>query len=253
MRYSAFLVMFALMAATGWTEEAITQPTATLHELSVRLGDRSIRISTVIFASKDFSIRVIDNATAEDAAKFLNLDSAMESNGCVAGCNGGFFSRKPFAPVGGMISDGRQTSAVDSNSWMIGLLVVQNGQPSLSATDSFQPTPDITDLLQSGTWLVRAGLPETDSSRPQVARRTFVCHDGKGTWAIGASERCTLLELAKILKSPEITAIIDIQEALNFDGGPSTGLWCKKDFDNFYLAEKWAVRNFIGISPRSTP
>ena len=197
-------------------------------------------------------MRVIDNAEANDSTRFLNLASAMESNGCVAGCNGGFFIRKPFAPVGGMISESRQTSVVDSSSWMKGLFVVQNGQPALMPTDSFQPKTDITDLLQSGTWLVRAGQSEIDSSRPQVARRTFICHDGKGVWAIGASERCTLLELATILKSPETTTILDIQEALNFDGGPSTGLWLKRDTGNFYLPEKWPVRNYIGISPRST-
>lgn len=253
MKRRTLLVMFALIAATGWAEEPMAQPTATLQELRVGLGNRSIRISMVIFTSKDFRIRVIDNAAANDAAQYLNLASAMESNGCIAGCNGGFFNRKPFAPVGGMISGSRQTSAVDPATWMKGLLVVRNGQPALDTTVSFQPTPDVTDLLQSGIWLVRTGKPESDADQTKAARRTFICHDGKGTWAIGVSERCTFHELATILKSPEITTILDVQEALNFDGGPSTGLWLKQDPDNFYLPEKWAVRNYIGISPRSIP
>jgi hypothetical protein len=174
----------------------------------------------------------------------------MESYHCVAGCNGGFFERRPFTPVGGMISEGRRLSAVDPKNWMKGLLVVRAGHATLESSEKFQDAAEVTDLLQSGTWLVRDGKSETDSSRTQIARRTFVCSNGKGTWAIGASERCTLHELATILKSAEVTAVLDIQIALNFDGGPSTGLWLRQSPDNFYLPEKWAVRNYIGVSRR---
>ena len=222
-----------------------------LHEVSVEQAARKIPVTLVVFAESKFAIRVIDNAGENDAAKFPTLAAAMESQGCVAGCNGGFFDRHPFSPVGGMISVGRRISPVDLNSWMKGLLVVRGGRPTLESSVAFKDTPDVTDLLQSGTWLVRAGLSESDSSRTQIARRTFVCHDGKGTWAIGASERCTLHELATILKSPEVSAVLDIKEALNFDGGPSTGLWLKQSPENFYLSEKWSVRNYIGLLPRS--
>ena len=252
MKLLSFALLLCSLGNCCLAEEIKAEPSPRLHKVVAEQNGRKITITFVIFSDKDFLIHVIDNAEANDAAKFLNLASAMESNGCVAGCNGGFFNRKPFDPIGGMISAGQQTSAIDLNSWMKGLLVVRSGQPALIATDSFQPTPDTTDLLQSGTWLVRAGQPETDSSRTQMARRTFICHNGKGVWAIGVSERCTLLELATILKSPEITTVLDIQEALNFDGGPSTGLWLKQSPENFYLPEKWAVRNYIGIVPRST-
>ena len=223
-----------------------------LHEVRIEHVSRTVSVSLVVFPEKDYSLRVIDNASADDVARYLNLASAMESNGCVAGCNGVFFNRKPFAPVGGMISDSKRINIVDPITWMKGLLVVRNGRPTLESSESYQDTPAVTDLLQSGIWLVRAGKPASDSDQTKTARRTFICHDGKGTWAIGLSERCTFHELATALKSPEVTAILNIQEALNLDGGPSTGLWLKQSPDNFYLPEKWAVRNFIGIAPRST-
>ncbi len=224
-----------------------------LQQVLVNSGGRSLWISLLVFPGKDFSIRVIDNAAGDDQPRFTTLAEAMQALGGVAGANGGFFNRHPFSPVGGMISGSRRASAVDPNSWMKGLLVVRAGQPALESVESFQDSADITELLQSGPWLVRAGRAESDSSRTQIAPRTFVCHDGHGTWALGASERCTLLELATLLKSTEITAVMDIQEALNFDGGPSTGLWLMRSSDTFYLPEKWPVRNYIGIFPQPTP
>lgn len=246
------IVLFSTIGNCCFADEPKQSPGIMLKEVSVTQAAGQTSVTLVVFSEREFTIRVIDNAGKNDAAKFPTLAKAMEFHNCIAGCNGGFFDRHPFSPVGGMISAGRRTSAVDPNIWMKGLLVVRGGHPTLELSESFQDKPEVTELLQSGTWLVRAGVSETDSSRNQIARRTFICHDGKGTWAIGASERCTLHELATILKSPEVTAILNIQEALNFDGGPSTGLWLKQATSNFYLPEKWAVRNFIGIFPNPT-
>lgn len=247
------LALSLLMLGTALAATVGSNPTITLHEAHVNIGGRSVRVSLVVFFSGDFRIRVVDNAATDDQPKFTTLAGAMKALGGVAGINGGFFNRRPFSSVGGMISESLRTSAVDPNSWIKGLLIVRAGQPTLESTESFQDSSDITELIQSGPWLVRAGQAESDSSRTQIAPRTFVCHDGHGNWAIGVSERCTLLELATLLKSPAMTEIMDIHDALNLDGGPSTGLWLKRTGDIFYLPERWPVRNYIGIYPRSTP
>ena len=45
-----------------------------------------------------------------------------------------------------------------------------------------------------------------------------------------------------------------VKRALNLDGGPSTGLWCKKqDGTVSYTKSGWAVRNGIAILPRQNP
>lgn len=224
------------------------------REVTVAVGERTVRVTLAVFSSAQFAFRVIDNPGSYKAEKYQRLPEAMRANDCVAGCNGGFFVRDPvFAPVGGMISEGRRISAVDHARWMKGLLVVRNGQPALESVETFQDTPDVTELLQSGTWLVRNGQSETDNSRPQVAARTFVGHDGRNTWVIGVTGRCSLHELAALLRDSAITTVIDLQAALNFDGGPSTGLWIKRTTDDFYVSEGWPVRNYIGLVPRVAP
>lgn len=222
-----------------------------LNEIQASVADRSIQLSLVIFAEADFSIRVISNDGTYEAPKYASLADAMKASGCVAGSNGGFFSRQPFAPVGGMISGGVRTARVNQHSWMKGLLVVKNGRPDLIEADSIKTSDGFSDLLQSGTWLARARQAETDNSRVKIARRTFLGHDGRGRWVLGASTPCTLHELAVALRTAEVTAVIDLQIALNFDGGPSTGLWLKQAPADFYIHEGTPVRNFIGISPKS--
>jgi hypothetical protein len=249
-RLLLFSLLFLRLAAS---DEAASLPAITLREISAVMAGRSLRISLLIFPGKDFRIRVIDNAGENNQARFQTLAEAAESRGFLAGCNGGFFERQPFTPVGLMVSAGRRSGRYDPESWMNGLLIVRGVIASLESTSSFTDAPDVTELIQSGPWLVRAGQAETDNSRSQVAQRTFICHDAQGNWAIGASGRCTLAELAGALKSAAVTAVLDIHSALNFDGGPSTGLWLRRASDNFYLPERWPVRNYIGIYPASRP
>ena len=247
-----FLILSLLIVGSAVSAEAPPTAAIALHEVTVEVAGRGLRISLLVFTARDFRIQVVDNAATNDQARFQTVEEAMVSLGGVAGCNGGFFERKPFTPVGFMVSGGQRSGRFDPDSWMKGLLVVRGTAASLESTTSFTYSPDVTELIQSGPWLVRFRQAEDDNSRTQPARRTFICHDGRGTWAIGASERCTLLELARALKRAEVTAVLDIHSALNLDGGPSTGLWLRGTTGNFYLPERWPVRNYIGIYPASS-
>jgi exopolysaccharide biosynthesis protein len=225
-----------------------------LHSLTLNVSGREVRLWLALFEADKFTVRVIDNAASATAADppYSNLEAAMRATGCVAGCNASFFNRQPFDPVGLMISDGRKTGSYNPKSWMKGLLVVRADGPALELTDTFQPDqPGVTALIQSGPWLVRAGRSETDDNNTQQARRTFIGHNGHGVWFLGASEDCTLQELANCLRGAAVRAVVDVQAALNFDGGPSSGLWIKGTPANFYEREGWVVRNFIGLEPKS--
>jgi uncharacterized protein YigE (DUF2233 family) len=247
------LILSLLVAGLATAGETTAEPAIILREVSGVTGGRGLRLSLLIFSARDFRLRVIDNASPSGTARFPRLADAMTSLGALAGCNGGFFNRNPFEPVGLMVSDGKRVGPLDPESWMKGLLVVRNSVPSLETTASFLDEPHVTDAIQSGPWLVRSGLSETDNSRRQVAVRTFICHDARGTWAIGSSEVCTLAELAAALKSPRVTAVLDIQFALNLDGGPSTGLWLRQPTGNFHLPDRWPDRNYLGLFPRTVP
>lgn len=223
-----------------------------MHRLTLRERDRSLALSIVVFYPERHRLRVIDNATPEGRPIHDNLRQAMKTGGrFLAGCNGGFFRRDPFAPVGFMIGDGRATGEFDPTLWMKGLLVVRGGRPALEPTQGFDATdPTITDLLQTGPWLVRDGRSEPDNNPRRHAARTFIGQGARGDWFIGVSEACSLDELARFLRLPALVSLVDVQRALALDGGPSTGLWARADGFDFYRAEAWTVRNFIGIEPR---
>ena len=42
--------------------------------------------------------------------------------------------------------------------------------------------------------------------------------------------------------------MVKVSDALNLDGGPSTGLWVKDV--RFYQREKWTVQNYLGVVTR---
>jgi len=253
MKLTLLLAVAGLMSTGGRAGEGKGAATPVVHTVHLTAGNREVGMTLVVFADKDFAVRVIDNPAEENRRRFPTLAGAMHVFDCVAGCNGSFFNQNPWAPVGLMISAGRRIGSCDRDSWMKGLLVVRGNRMALESSASFQDTPDITEAIQAGPWLVRNGTAETDNENRMLAKRTFICHDGRGLWAIGASDPCTLPELAQFLKCSEVTTILDIRDALNFDGGPSTGLWCRQEGGNVYLQERWTVRNYVGIVPRFAP
>jgi hypothetical protein len=84
-------------------------------------------------------------------------------------------------------------------------------------------------------------------------QRTFIMTDGAGRWAIGTCKRTGLLELAHILIASGIITEMKVNRALNLDGGPSTGLWCRNEAGAVQFEKPgWAVRNAIVVVPRDS-
>lgn len=249
MKHRVLALFFGALAVT-LAAEPNGETGVRLHVVGLGSGKQSVHLALAIFDEKRFSIQVVDNAAPGDQPRFNTLAAAMEGVGCVAGCNGGFFDRRPFEPFGLMISDGREFGKFDPGSWMNGLLVVRVNRATLEPCPSFNVRTGVVGLLQAGPWLVRKGSPEPGLDSGRQAARTFVCHDDHGTWAIGISELCTLSELASLLTHTDVKKFIDIQQALNLDGGPSTGLWVKGSPGNYYVREGWPVRNYLGLVPR---
>jgi hypothetical protein len=241
-------LIFALTSISFGGEEKVGS-TVALKEIIFVRDERAVRVSFAVFSEKDHALRIISNAGPNDVPKYVSLEKAMESAGCVAGCNGGFFNRVPFEPVGFLLADGQRAGKFDPKSWMAGLVVIRRDRITLEPASAYTAPPaDAIGILQSGCWLVQDGRSETALDAQRLAQRTFIGHDGEGQWAIGASEPCTLQELANALRSERFTAILDTKFALNLDGGPSTGLWLKHaDGTKTYWREQWAVRDFVGV------
>lgn len=245
------LIYLGLLFSIAGAGRAQTADLLPVHALRVDSQGRDVRLWLALFKEEKFDLRVIDNATPAGVARFANLGAAMRAEGAVAGCNASFFDRDPFAPVGGMVSDGRVTTLLDTASWMKGVLVVRADGPALENTDAVgTDRPGVLALVQSGPWLVREGAAEADNHNGLQAARTFIGHNGKGGWFLGLSEPCTLRELANLLRSDRVLALVDVRAALNLDGGPSSGLWVKGAPRDFYRMEVWDVRNFIAVVPK---
>ncbi len=239
------LLFVLLITSAAWAAE----PRWTELILIRSLEDVPVRL--VVFDEHDFALTVIDNAR-DGHPRYANVEEAVTAAGAVAGCNGGFFDREPFNPFGLMIHEGKRFGRFDPQSWLAGVLVIRGGHATLEASRTFTPANGVTFALQSGPWLVRDGRSETGLDPQRRAQRTFVAHDGRGHWALGAADACTGPELAAFLRSDTMTHEIDVQEALNFDGGPSTGLFLKTATQRHYVREGWPVRNYIAVVARST-
>lgn len=242
----ALLILALIFGAATFAAEA---PALSVKSLSFQGNRRVVQVWLTTFSADRHALRVIDNTAPGQPYRYADLALAMRGEGCVAGCNGGFFERSPFVPSGYMISDGRASGALKPASWMKGLLVVRKGVLSLEALDGFKRgDADVTQLLQSGPWLVRAGAAEKDNNNTLQAPRTFAGTDGNGGWFIGVTDDCTLQELSDFLVGGKIRDVVTVREALNLDGGPSTGLWVKDV--RFYQREKWTVQNYLGVVAR---
>ncbi len=249
------IITLALLLALTLGAGPVSAESAPINarEILATAGSRSVPLTLAIFSSRDYALRVIDNAAARDTGKFPRLRMAMKATGATAGCNGSFFNQHPFDPVGLMIADSVHAGTFDPKSWMQGLVVVRHGELRFEPAETFQDAPDVTQLIQTGPWLVQnaTAVISTDARR---AHRTFICRDATGNWALGATrEPCTLGQLGAALRSAEVVAALDVQTALNFDGGPSTGLWVRGDDGDYSIPDQWTVRNYVGIFPRTNP
>ena len=154
-----------------------------------------------------------------------------------------------------MVANGRSTGEFQRDNWADGVVVVRAHRPVLEHRDAFVPGCSVTDVLQTGPWLVRGRKVCREFVNDTTAhRRTFIATDGQGTWLLGHVSGSTLSDLARILCSQPLRSIMPVRDALNMDGGPSSGFYVRTaDPASVYIEEETIVRNFLGLRRRSSP
>jgi uncharacterized protein YigE (DUF2233 family) len=218
---------------------------------TVKRGGESVEIALARFRESDFELLVIDNGSSRAKSLFKNLGDAMQQSRCEAGTNGGFFDIASFQPNGLMIAEGRSAGQYDPKNWAEGVLAIRAGVPVLANREGFAVDATVTGLLQTGPWLVRRGDSKADFTNDETPhRRTFIATDGRGTWLLGFVSGVTLKELGALLRSETIRDIMTVQDALNLDGGPSSGFWIRRGESHHYVEEGTMVRNFVGVRRR---
>ena len=216
-------------------------------------GPAKAEIRLVLFDEKQCELHVVANDNPKTA---WPLDEIGHAKKALAVCNGGYFNPGgDFGPVGLEIAEGTRSNKPVVDQWFGGLMIKQ-GKASLVWSNEFQDAPDISEFVQCSPWLVSEGRvwPVPPGKEPEPRNhRTFIMTDAAGRWAIGTAKRIGLLELAHILVTPGIITEMKVNRALNLDGGPSTGLWCRSESGAVQFEKPgWAVRNAIVIVPRNS-
>lgn len=253
-----WILLFGHVNAQEWRLEASTKAAPLGHDaifvVKTVAGPVRTDLKLVVFDDKNCRLRVVTNADRKTARP---LDEMGRNENALAVCNGGYFhAGGDFGPSGLEIAGGIRADVFRGDGGLVGALMVQHGKPSLVWEKEFRDSPNISEFLQCSPWLVSDGrvwTSPTPDEPPQRNNRTFIMTDTEGRWAIGVCKGVGLLELAQILVSPGVVTEMKVTRALNLDGGPSTGLWCRsKDGRVHFEKPGWAVRNAIVVVPRDS-
>jgi hypothetical protein len=154
-------------------------------------------------------------------------------------------------PLGLEIAQGVRAGKLERSSLLGGVLMVRKGKPVMLWRDEFVEQTAISDLLQAGPRLVNGGLPVKGLEATKRRARTFIATDCAGRWVIGLCDRATLRELSDLLAANGVITELEVERALNLDGGSSSGFWFRAaDGRESYNREFATVRNFLAVTPR---
>ena len=155
------------------------------------------------------------------------LEAWQAETGALIVLNGGYFRQEgdAFLPTGLTVLDG-QPSGI-SYGGFAGMFAVTSAGPELRWLEKqpYDPNEVLQSALQSFPMLVKPGgvlgFPEQFEDN-QAARRTVIARDGSGRFLFLVAQQgfFTLHALSKYL----VESDLDLDIALNLDGGPSSGL-----------------------------
>jgi len=257
MKTLSALFMFAALttASAQWHVISQSEPRMLGHgvwqEEKEVVGEGKVKLQLIHCSVAKVEIAVAAQ-TASLAKDALKLDNWGRSLGAIAICNGGYFDPPKFAAAGLQISSGLTRGAFIKGLPFGGGFMVTDGKPAIYIDTTFPGLDKASSLIQSCPILVDNGLPIDEKKGGPVARRTFLITDQADNWVIGISSGIGLTELANLLTTPGVFTSLKVTRALNLDGGPSTGLWCRDASGvEHYSKEGWPVPNAIIIKPKS--
>lgn len=221
---------------------------AQLHEFTARSAEGTAEVSVIVFDSQQCGLKVLDQPDSHAGGGVLT--SLMRQAGAIAGVNGGFF-HPDFSTLGLMITAHGQTGQFTRSSLVSGALVVIGQEPYLVWNSEFLGAQGVTQMVQAGPRLVDAGQPLPTLNRTKHATRTFIATNGQRQWAVGTVRSTTLAGLGELLASDGLLPGMQVQRALNLDGGRSTALYARQADGQEISRPGWStVRNYVAVVPR---
>jgi hypothetical protein len=209
-------------------------------EVTTVVGDDAYRLLVFSVRLAGARFRVIDLDMGRDVA------GALASSGASLVVNGGFFDRAQRAD-GLVVSEGVMI-APGSDALGGGVLAVAGGRGALFPTKGFAPQPGLDFAIQARPRLVVNGAANVKSDDGHAAERTALCLRDEGQ----------TLELVVARgevggKGPVLSLLADMlvsrgcQEALNLDGGPSTGVAWRQGGEIHALAPRGPLRHLVAV------
>jgi exopolysaccharide biosynthesis protein len=191
---------------------------------------RSMRLSTDTASGYVTVVRLDPNAyrisVKYDVANAGSLQEWFNALKPLALINGGYFDEQG-RPTALVIFDGiRRGESYQGFGGMV--LINEQGQFELRSLrqQPFDPNENIQQAMQSAPMLIQPGGVVSDLEPDQDrSRRTVIGRDTQGRILLLVSDlpNFTLPELAQALKNSDL----DLDAALNLDGGRSTGLYLR--------------------------
>lgn len=203
------------------------------------------------FEVKSFS-RSLDayELIIEDVGMSTALDSVLDKTGADLVVNGGFFDKEGKA-LGLAMSNGLRLSSLSKKMSGGVLTVAGDGkQAELFETESFDPPEKLKFAVQCRPRLVVKGQPNVKSDDGHRSARTALCLRDGGTTietylVRGGEGGPSLFALGRWLAEK------GCEEALNLDGGPSTGAAWIENEEKRLLAPRGPIRHAIVFKRRS--
>ena len=208
------------------------------------------RIDVYFFQSRTHSIVILDEG--DNAPMYGSLANSMKANRCLAGINGGYFAADSQRTPLGLLKHQKKTQhKLASGAFTVAGVLYDTGSTiKLERSNNLStPVDAMKEAIQGGPFLVEKGRMIQGLDNKKLARRTFVATDGQGGWCIAVTTPITLRKLAVWLTEQQALGNFKVSTALNMDGGTSTAIWIASP--HIYKAPFKAVRNYIGVSPRS--
>ncbi len=203
----------------------------------------TFEVSRVSFALEAVRVDVVDLGRSRDIGAAL----ARAQGAPLLAVNGGFFGERG-EPLGLVVSSGRRLSPF-SRSMSGGVLTIDGDRAALSETEAFDPTSPHAFAIQCRPRLVVGGAVNIRADDGKRAERTALClREGGAVLDVVIARTVdggpSLLAIAQHLAST------GCEDALNLDGGPSTGIAWRDDSGIHAEDPRGAIRHAIVVRRR---
>lgn len=249
------IVLLVIVLACGAPPELAPSPTATLapptrtpeprdtgwQAVGAGLEARRLLVQTAAGSDRLWLTRV-DPARARlrvlyEPTSQRTVRDWFDAAGARLAVNAGYFTPEKNATAL-IVSDGVRHGR--SYVGFGGMFAVSDGRAQVRSliTQPYSPAEPLEQAVQSFPMLIQAGgRPAAIDDDGQVARRTAVGQDraGRIVFVVSAMPVFTLKALSTFLA----TSDLDLDVALNLDGGTSSGLWYRDAAGNAAGVDSW--------------